>query len=148
MWRAFIGPVAVLVFTGCGAWILQSAPEITGGWWLDLLILAGQILAYFGLLWTLLVSLSPRGGLQGPEKLLACASCLSAFVAFTYAFPAQSPTTGLLMVAYQGAAEIGRPLPDAGDVMRTTAPLSLLLAALAGALALHRNWRKGDAENS
>lgn len=144
MLRRYIWPLGLLALAGAfwvAAWSLYRS---NSPWALAASGLA-QLAAYPGLLWTLLLSLGPKGGLRGFERPLAVGFCLTTFIAVAYGLP--GPAMGVLMIIAEGANDAGRPFPEQDLVIKAALAASAILFALAALLALWRT-RVGNASRA
>lgn len=135
MLRRYIWPLGLLVLAGAigtAAWLLY--PNHPGLAYVA--IGMAQLAAYPGLLWTLLLSLGPKGGLSGFERPLAIGFCLATFVAVAYGLP--GPAMVLLMPIAQAANDAGRPLPEPAFVVTAALAAGAILLVLAALLVF---WR-------
>ena len=144
MLHRYLWPLGLLVLAGAigmAAWLLYPSHLRLA----YVAIAVAQLAAYPGVLWALLLSLGPKGGLRGFERPLAIGSCLATFVAVAYGLP--GPAMGLLMPIAEAANDAGRPLPEPELVAMAALAAGAILLALTALLALWRT-RVGNASRA
>lgn len=135
MLRRYIWPLGLLALAGV-VWAVALSLYRSNSSLASVASGLAQLIAYPALLWTLLLSLGPKGGLRGFERPLAVGFCLTTFIAVAYGLP--GPAMGALMIIAEGANQAGRTWTEPEPVIKAALAASAILLVLTALLAFLR----------